>query len=431
LEIARLARPLELHAQALAEEPLGVEPGQSVEDGGPVRARDFLGQAAHPGDLLPEELLQQVGAAADERAEVFTGHAQHAALGAGAHRGRAGVTVESGHLPEDRSGVDGADHDRLPFRPVAHDVEQPLHEDDHLVAGVALPPQQRVARHLRLLADALELLEGLGELRHHSSGGSPRLRPPGTAGQRSGLRMRLKSTAGAAESADVSDEAGAAAPLDDPLAAELRGFGPLGILSILVILAGNSVFHPLSAVLALAWAHRSRTPWREIGYVRPRSWPRSLAIGLVFGIAFKFLMKAIVMPLLGAAPINQAYHYLAGNRAAIPGALFALVIGAGFGEETLFRGYMFERLGKLLGSGVGARIAIVLITSALFGLGHYSGQGFPGAEQATIVGLAFGTIFAVTGRIAMLMSAHASFDLASYLIIYWDLESRVAHLVFK
>ena len=50
----------------------------------------------------------------------------------------------------------------------------------------------------------------------------------------------------------------------------------------------------------LVWAWRSRTPWREIGYERPKSWLGSLAAGIVFGCAFKLLMKAIVMPPLGA-----------------------------------------------------------------------------------------------------------------------------------
>jgi hypothetical protein len=56
---------------------------------------------------------------------------------------------------------------------------------------------------------------------------------------------------------------------------------------------------------------------------------------------------------------------------------------------------------------------------------------FAGVEQATIVGLVFGRIMAVTGRIWMLILAHAAFDLTALAIIYWDLESRVAHLVFK
>src|SRR5690349_17985445 len=87
----------------------------------------------------------------------------------------------------------------------------------------------------------------------------------------------------------------------------------------------------LKAVLVLVWAWRSHTPWREIGYVRPRSWVRTLVVGLAFGAAFKILMKAIVMPLLGATPINSAYHFLVGNTAALPAMLFAVTVGAGFG----------------------------------------------------------------------------------------------------
>lgn len=220
-------------------------------------------------------------------------------------------------------------------------------------------------------------------------------------------------------------------PSDDPVAHSLRGFGPLGILAILVILAGNFIVAPLSAILVLLWVRLSRTPWREIGYVRPMNWIRTLAGGIAIGIAFKFLMKAVVMPPLGAPPINQAFHYLAGNTAALPAAIYAMIIVAGFGEETVFRGYMFERLGKLFGSGLWPRTLIVLLTSLWFGLEHYPVQGLAGVEQATIVGLVYGTIFAVTGRIWMLMVAHAAFDLTALAIIYWNLEFKVAHLVFK
>jgi membrane protease YdiL (CAAX protease family) len=219
-------------------------------------------------------------------------------------------------------------------------------------------------------------------------------------------------------------------PPQDGFAAELRGFGPLGILAVVVIAAGQIVA-PLGPVLVLVWTRLSRTPWREIGYVRPQSWIRSLAVGIGFGVSLKFLMKAIVMPLLGANPTNQAYHYLAGNPAALPAVVLTMIFVAGFGEETVFRGYMFERLGKLLGRSRAARIVTMLASSALFASLHYFDQGLAGAQQATITGLTFGTVFAVSGRIWMLMCAHAAFDLTAVAIIYLNLESTVAHLIFK
>jgi membrane protease YdiL (CAAX protease family) len=219
-------------------------------------------------------------------------------------------------------------------------------------------------------------------------------------------------------------------PKDDRLAAKLRGFGPVGIFAFVIIFAGNSLVVPLSGVLVLLWAYRSRTPWREIGYVRPPGWIGTGIAGVLFGAAFKLVMKAIVMPLLGADPVNHAYHYLTGNAAALPATLYLVTVGAGFGEETVFRGYMFERLGKLFGSGARARVLIVLLSSVWFGIAHYPEQGLAGTEQATITGLVFGTIFARTGQLFPLMFAHAAFDVLAVAIIYWDLESVVAHLVF-
>jgi uncharacterized protein len=219
--------------------------------------------------------------------------------------------------------------------------------------------------------------------------------------------------------------------MDDSLGARLRGFGPLGILAAIVVLAGNALFTPLSAILVLVWASISRTPWREIGYVRPMSWWRTLAIGIVCGAALKLVMKALVMPLLGAPAINQAFHYLVGNRAALPGILFLIIVGAGFGEETVFRGYLFERFGKLFGERTWARTLTVVLTSAWFGVIHYPFQGLAGAQQAILVGVIFGTFFALRRQIWPLIIAHIAFDLMAVAIIYWDLETEVAHFIFE
>jgi len=109
----------------------------------------------------------------------------------------------------------------------------------------------------------------------------------------------------------------------DQFAAELRGFGALGVLAMLI--AAGQIVAPLSAVPVLVWTRLSRTPWREIGYCAAKSLIGSLVIGIAFGITFKFLMKAIVMPLLGANPINQAYQSLSGNRAALPAAVLTMI----------------------------------------------------------------------------------------------------------
>lgn len=202
----------------------------------------------------------------------------------------------------------------------------------------------------------------------------------------------------------------------------LRGFGPFGILAILAIVGASVAGPPFAAALVLIWAWLSRTP---IGLSRPKSWPATIAIGLAFGALFKLAMKALVMPLFGAPAINPAYHWLAGNTAALPGMIAAVIFGAGFAEEIFYRGYLFERLGRIAGSA-----AALAITALWFGLVHYTGQGVPGVEQAVITGLVFGALFLATKTLWLPIAAHAAFDLAAVAIIYFDVESPVAHLVF-
>jgi membrane protease YdiL (CAAX protease family) len=110
--------------------------------------------------------------------------------------------------------------------------------------------------------------------------------------------------------------------------------------------------------------------------------------------------------------------------------LLAVTLGAGFGEETVFRGFLFSRLGTMLGDSRLAKLVIVAGSSAWFGLIHYADQGLPGAQQAFIVALVLGTLYARTRELWTPIVAHATFDLTAVALIYWGLESRVAGAVF-
>lgn len=218
-------------------------------------------------------------------------------------------------------------------------------------------------------------------------------------------------------------------PTEPDFAASLRGFGPYGLIAIVVIVIAPTPL--LKAMLILIWAKWSKTPWREIGFASPPNWAVVVVAGITFGVVFKLVMKAGVMPLLGAPDLNPAYHFLAGNPGALPLMLFRVIAGGGFGEETAFRGYLFERLGKLFGTSVSAKVAMVVITTTLFALAHFRDQGTPGVEQAIFTGVVFGTVFAITGRLWLVMIAHAVFDLTAVALIYWNIEGQVAHWIFQ
>src|SRR5262249_30388527 len=113
------------------------------------------------------------------------------------------------------------------------------------------------------------------------------------------------------------------------------------------------------------------------------------------------------------------------------GMLVTLTISAGFGEETVFRGYLFERCRSILGCGHGATLATALITSAIFASAHYIDQGWPGVEHALFTGTLFATLYLLAAHLWLPMVAHAAFDLTALAMIYWNIEAEIAHLFFK
>lgn len=198
------------------------------------------------------------------------------------------------------------------------------------------------------------------------------------------------------------------------------------IATAAILLAGNT----LGAALVLIWTAVTRTPWRRLGFVRPPRGALSIMIALIAGVVLKLLLKAVVMPLLGFGPVNAAYHYLIGNAAALPGMFFTVIVGAGFGEELIWRGFLFDRLRPIFGERRYATVAIVALTSLLFGLAHYFDQGLAGVVQAVMTGMVFGAAYARLKSIWPVMVAHAAFDIAAVLMIYWNLETSVGRFFF-
>lgn len=185
----------------------------------------------------------------------------------------------------------------------------------------------------------------------------------------------------------------------------------------------------LFAIAIVAWWRATRRPWAELGFDRPRLVP--ILFGLAFGAALKIVMKAVVMPLLGASPINPAYHFLEGNAAALPGMIATIVLVAGFGEEVTFRGFLFDRFFAWFGRSRAATIATVVLAAALFALAHLSDQGWDGVKQAFVTGALLGAIYARTRSLWPLMAVHIAFDLVAVALIYFGWEARVAHLLFQ
>ncbi len=218
------------------------------------------------------------------------------------------------------------------------------------------------------------------------------------------------------------------------IAAALRGFGPTGALVFTaVIAAATFVETPIAALIVIVWALASRTKFRELGLVKPAKWVAVIAGGLIAGVVLKLAMKAVLMPLLGAPAINTAFHDIqtapAGKLAFLVGYV---IIGAGFCEEFVFRGYMFERFRSAGEDSWPMRIFTILFCATYFGALHFYPQGFYGALNAFFSGLITGTIFVLNGRrLWFLVFMHAAYDLAAIAIIYYGWENAVAHAFFR
>lgn len=212
---------------------------------------------------------------------------------------------------------------------------------------------------------------------------------------------------------------------------QLGGFGPAGLAAFAIIMLASLSLAPIGGVLIIVWAWLSRTPLRDIGLVRPKSWIADIVFGIALGLALKFAMKAFVLPLLGAPAVNQAYHYLVSDRRAVIIAVAYVIFGAGFGEELIFHGFLFERSAKLFGRGALQSILTLLCVTTFFASLHYQ-QGLGGIENAAVTGLVVGAVYLLNGRrLFPVMVAHATFDLAALAMILLNLELPVSRLLFR
>lgn len=212
--------------------------------------------------------------------------------------------------------------------------------------------------------------------------------------------------------------------------AKARGSDVAGIAIVLVVILALLLVGPLAAIIVLLWAWYARVPRRDLGFAAPRNWALTIVGGILFGIILKLVLKAVVMPLLGAPAVNSAYHYVSGNPAALTVMIVTVVLAGGIGEEIVYRGFFFERLRALLGHGRAATIFIVILTTALFASAHLAEQGLPGAEQAAFTGFTFALMYILTGSLWLSMVTHASYDILALVLIYFDLEGAVARSVF-
>lgn len=163
---------------------------------------------------------------------------------------------------------------------------------------------------------------------------------------------------------------------------------------------GGGALLPLLAYVILVKAVEKR----RIRELRPASIIPKGLLGIVLGLVL-FSAVVGVMYLLGS------YHVIGTNPDAkwLP-ALLVVGLGAGIGEEILFRGVLF----RMIEEGLGTWWALA-ISALFFGAVHISNPGatlWSSVAIALEAGLLFGMLYHVTRSLPICMGLHAAWNFA-------------------
>jgi len=104
---------------------------------------------------------------------------------------------------------------------------------------------------------------------------------------------------------------------------------------------------------------------------------------------------------------------------------YAVSLTAGIVEEVIYRGFVIWYLGQYM-----PLWGAVAVSSVAFGLAH-SYQGANGAVRVSLVGLAFGALYVVSGSIWLPIIAHALLDVLQGAAIHEILRKDDHHLAVK
>ena len=153
-----------------------------------------------------------------------------------------------------------------------------------------------------------------------------------------------------------------------------------------------------------------------IGLKKPRNWLRSILLGVT--VAAMLLIAVYLLERAGFRRDLSVFAPFKGNLELTLYQLGGVIIGAGFGEEYLFRGFLFQRLAMLFGgSKLGWGIAC-LIQAALFGFAH-AYQNPLGILLSGSIGLILGLVFLATGhKLWVPIIAHTLYDTARIVAFY-------------
>ena len=196
----------------------------------------------------------------------------------------------------------------------------------------------------------------------------------------------------------------------------------------LIFYADHRKLLPISKtpeLLLLGWISLRvrKLAWRAVGLARYRTWPMTIAIGVVLGALLETFQLLVTQPilarLLGRQPDLELFRMLTGN---IKMTLLFIALSwtlAAFGEEMVWRGYVMNRVADLLGRRKHSWMLSLVIVSIVFGLAH-GYQGLTGWIEEGLAGIALGLMYLRTGNnLAVPIVAHGVCNTIDMVLIFF------------
>ena len=163
-----------------------------------------------------------------------------------------------------------------------------------------------------------------------------------------------------------------------------------------------------------------------MGFRRPASWGRVVGLALA-AAALRIVLGAVVIDPLtehfwpkAASPAGSGD--ISGNPVEALKWLLLVWTFAAFGEEVGYRGYLMTRAADLGRRSRNAWIGALIVSSVLFGYGHYY-KGPAGILDSAVAGLILGGAYLLSGKVLWTsILAHGFIDTFGVLALYmgWD-----------
>ncbi|HAX68953.1 MAG TPA: hypothetical protein DCY14_05060 [Anaerolineae bacterium] len=165
-----------------------------------------------------------------------------------------------------------------------------------------------------------------------------------------------------------------------------------------------------------------RIGWRGVGLRSPGHWGRTLLLGTLVGVVYQLFSLFILTPVLHRLTNTTLdLSQFSDVQGSIPILLLWLAISwtfAAFGEELIYRGYIFNRINDLMGNHRLSVVIAVLVSGFFFGFSHLY-QGMTGFLETTIFALLMSILYIFSGRnLWMLIIAHGVIDTIGFLLLF-------------